>query len=299
MRKIWKSFFTHTRIKSQEKWLIIGGCQIVGLANCLSIICMHVKIEICDVHKFRSNTKYWKSRARDFQQIIVDPNFTDIIKQLNFEMITFIPAFQFKSFHPDSTYLLSQDEDIIKSPAGDYHSIIIFVAFKSGIPENMVKNFFNIDIYNKIGFLKTWDAEKLFLLDSFNMHGWDLQEDFIKWVRMGLFMHSGNHPRIDVIYDIALKIAKKITIGAVIDSRIVPHDNLLIGEVFPIYPEIADYYGISSGSYFFKSRGYEQIFTLDEFIAKSYAMYKKFDVDKCTVYNSHYHEVMNLFAELI
>jgi hypothetical protein len=156
---------------------------------------------------------------------------------------------------------------------------------------------FTAQVYEKLGFFAIWEQEKRAMLESFGAYALDVRSDFVRWMRRGGFMHTKNHPKIEALYDIAIKVAEKLQGGRVVESGIRPHDNLIVAPIFPVYPEIAERYGVDSGSYFFKTFGEYRVFDLDEFISKSYAIYEHYPVDELVVHSPHYDIGMNMTLE--
>ena len=64
-----------------------------------------------------------------------------------------------------------------------------------------------------------------------------------------------------------------------IDFGVAPHDNLLNGPIFPIYPEIAESLSVP-GSYAFKVPGDYRLIDLKQFIIGSFEAYRKHDPAK-------------------
>lgn len=62
------------------------------------------------------------------------------------------------------------------------------------------------------------------------------------------------------------------------ETHLRPHDNLLQGPCYPVYPEIADALGVK-GSYLFKTGGSYRYLSLNEFINFSYDSYQGRDKD--------------------
>ena len=110
-------------------------------------------------------------------------------------------------------------------------------------------------------------------------------------------MHSMNHPRINAVYDLSVKIAKKLHDGLIVDSEIKPHDNLTVGPVYPIFPEIAERFGVGKGSYFFKPGSSYRVLDLEQFVEGSYRAYHEFDNDTLRANNPHYEVVARLVEE--
>ncbi|WP_159086401.1 WcbI family polysaccharide biosynthesis putative acetyltransferase [Burkholderia mayonis] len=264
----------------KEKWLVISNCQTVGVMQSLSMICPHVKVDACDYWGFQANSDFWRQQVATYDQIIVNPEIQQlgIVDFSALPNVTLLPAIQFRAYHPDLQNVF-HDGKSVKTPLDDYHSTIIFAAYKLGCTAAQTKTFFNEKTYEALRYFALWDIERTFLLDRYAEHGLDLAPELSKWVRGGSFMHSMNHPKAHALYDVALKVATKVAGDRVIDSGIVPHDTLVQGPVYPVFPELAERFGAGRGNYLFKGMNYT-LLTLEEFIEGSFAAYANFDKDQ-------------------
>ncbi|WP_176057004.1 WcbI family polysaccharide biosynthesis putative acetyltransferase [Paraburkholderia sp. BCC1876] len=284
----------------KEKWLVVSNCQTAGLGNCLSLLCPQVDIDTCDIWRFRSERSEWLSRIADYRHLIFNPELQEmgLLDSIPLDNVTFVPGFDFRGFHPDLAYV-TREGVVIKSAMDDYHSLIVATAYRRGLTPDSAKQLFAASTYQKLGYFSIWESEKKMLVDRFSAHGLDVRAEFVKWMREGGFMHSKNHPKIGAIYDVASKVARKLQGDAVVEAGIRPHDNLVVAPIFPIYPEIAERYGVRTGSYFFKGFDSYRPFHLDEFIASSYDVYSGYPVEELEVHSPHYEKAMNLAWEQI
>ncbi|NIE82657.1 hypothetical protein F3J11_03515 [Burkholderia sp. Cy-647] len=245
------------------------------MAQSLSMICPYARIDGCDYWQFTSSGDVWKEKVSQYDHVL----YTSEIQQLgivdfsSMENSTMIPIIQFRAFHPDlhNVFLHGQS---VKSPLDDYHSTIAFAAHQLGMDKAKTRSLYTDSVYEKIWYYTLWESEKKFLIDTFSMCGLDVRNEFTAWVRRGAFMHSGNHPKAQTIYDMALLIARKISGDRAVDSGIIPHDTLVQAPIYPVFPEIAERFGVSGGSYFFKGVSY-RVFSLDEFIEGSFDAYDR------------------------
>lgn len=99
-----------------------------------------------------------------------------------------------------------------------------------------------------------------------------MRENFVRWSRSGPFMHSVNHPKITVQLDIARMLLSRTGLQ-IMESGIIPHDNLTNGPVFPLYPEIGARLGVA-GSYNFKGGGSYRAKDLKQFVSESFTVYR-------------------------
>jgi hypothetical protein len=284
-----------------KRWLVISNCQTVGLANCLSLLCPKVNIDTCDIHRFKSETEEWSKQLSDYDELIAIPKvqtlgFNDFSERSN---VTYLPVLIFRGFHPDLTYVVCNDK-VIKGPMDDYHSIVVFLAYKLGLSESQACQLFSARPYKKVDLPSIWETEKQTLFQSFRDHGFEITRDFIKWIRDGSFMHSVNHPKIGALYDIAKLVAEKLGAETIANSLIRPHDNLLVGPIWPIYPEIADELALTNGSYLFKTHDSYRLFDLNEFIAGSYSSYRAYHADDLHAkWNPYYDLAAKTIQELL
>ncbi|MBB5419361.1 WcbI family polysaccharide biosynthesis putative acetyltransferase [Paraburkholderia atlantica] len=284
----------------REKWLVVSNCQTAGPGNCLSLLCPQVDIETCDIWRFRAEKEEWASRITEYRHLIFNPELREmgLLDAIPTGNVTFVPGFDFRGFHPDLAYV-THGGAVIKSAMDDYHSLIIATAYKKGLAPDAAKRLFTAESYRRLGFLSIWEAEKKMLVDRFAAYGLDIRTEFVKWMREGGFMYSKNHPKIGAIYDVATKVARRLQGDAAVETGIRPHDNLAVAPIFPVYPEIAEQYGIRTGSYFFKGFDSYKAFHLNDFIATSYDVYSKYPAEELEVHSPHYETAVNLVGRQV
>ena len=170
----------------------------------------------------------------------------------------------------------------LQGPLSDYHSLIAFAGFKRGLDLEQTIAKFSHATYRAVGYFDCWETEKRELFLSFHNLGFSIENYFYDWCRRGNFLFSQNHPRIFCFNGIAGELLKQLGLKANGGNIDVP-DNLSLGPIFPIYPEIGDHYGIA-GSYVFKSPGhlYSQ-FNLREFVTGSFMAYESIDLAEVTI----------------
>ena len=261
-------------------------------------MCPDVDVESCDFWKFKSDADHWQSVIDNYEQLIVIPE-AQGLGVVDFSIlpnVTWVPGFSFCGFHPDLSYV-AHGNTAVKSPMDDYHSIIIFAAFNKGLSESETHRLFCANFYDKLGFFSIWESEKKALFESFDSVGLNIRANFVQWMRSGCFMYTTNHPRINAIYDVANLVAVKIKKREIINCGIIPHDNLTVAPIFPVYPEIAERYGLSPGSYFFKSFFSYRVFDLDEFIEGSFKVYRNYNSGDLRAGNPFYNNAIKLITE--
>lgn len=254
-----------------EKWLLVSNCQQFGLANCLRSQAQ-IHIDSYAFVTFQKQIEQIKIEAYD--RIVVAPQYlqTNTYDFSNSSNVLTAPHIYFDAYHPDLCYLRAKDVASVKGPIGDYHSLIAFSGFRLGLSVDQVMEHYSKQSYASLGWLEFWAASKQNLLKRFSDFGYDLAPIFSEWGREDAFMHTVNHPKIRVLSDIASLILEKSGIGSCCRS-ITPHDNLINGAIFPIYPEIGLPLGVQ-GSYFFKRPSEYGLIDLRQYVSESFDVYR-------------------------
>jgi hypothetical protein len=247
------------------KLYVVGGCQAVPLASCLSamspgldLVRIPTTVDVSEVasaddvvFRYRNPQVAWTLRA-------AGPN----------EML--YPRIWFNAFHPDLVYVAGPAGPV-PPPLGDYHSSLVLYGWQRGLDAAQTAKLFSQDVFERLNFFRYWHPAKRALLEEGERIGFSLDASFARWERHGAFMHTANHPALLVSADIARELARRAELPIVLDApESYVGDTLIEIAVWPVYPEIATRLGVS-GSYAFKTAG--SIFELDEFIARSFEAY--------------------------
>lgn len=277
--------------------LIVSNCQATALAHSLSLMCPDVVAHPCSIQSFVKNIETWKPKLKQYDAVFMLEQISGMgVSDLEqFGRIIWIPSFEFRGFQPDITHVGFKGASI-KGPMDDYHSIIIFAAFKSGLSVERTKQLFCDETYAALGYYDIWEIEKDRLIEYFKKFEFDLSEMLQHWIRQGCFMFTHNHPNIYIVYDMAKLFAKKLGV-TVYETSIRPGDALAYGTQFPVYPDIAERLGIK-GSLLFKSIGYVELMTLEEVIMNSFKAYHEYEKDSLDVLSAkpYYQAAMQLIA---
>jgi len=291
----------HVKAKSASKnggnWLLVFNCANIGLANCLKLLAPSLQIQSTDFGRFRREFAEYGPRLPDFDLVLAAPNFLQEagVDFSACERVRTLPLLYFDAYHPDLCYLTDGNQ-FLKGPLGDYHSKIVTAAYMKHMPESRVRSLFTDSRYSDCGYYQRWNPSRDTLLDRFRNAGCSMDRHFASWSLRGPFMHSVNHPAIRVLHDIARAVLEDEGIVPV-DSGVIPHDNLLNGPVYPVFDEIAERLSIA-GSYRFKVPGEYRSITLEEFIHGSYRLLDQMAVEKVTVHDSQRESFENVLAVL-
>ena len=278
-------------------WLLVFNCTNIGLANSLKLLVPGLEVESIDFGRFKKDFASYAPRLDTFDLILTAPDFVNnqCVDFANVAPVQTVPIPYFDAYHPDLCYLTGT-KGILKGPMGDYHSKIITAAYKKRVPKASVRALFTSSRYFEFGYLDRWEPAKAALIDGFANVGLNIDGYFRTWSVRRQFMHSVNHPAIEVVYDMARRILTREEIEYV-DTRILPHDNLMNGPIYPVFDEIAERLSIQ-GSYLFKLPAQYRCITLDQFINASYDFLGQFDPAIINAYSTQHQSFQHVLATL-
>jgi hypothetical protein len=218
---------------------------------------------------------------QDFDADLVGMLDTDMVRAANPNAMI-LPSVLFSAFHPDIVFATRIGADgetnggCLQSPLGDYQSALVIYGYLRGLTVEKTIALFTRDIYDVLGYTNMWVEAESFLISEWRRHGWSIDDFYMRWVRRGIFMHSSNHPKLYVLADIARMILARTQVAfedyAVEEGLI---DALLTSAIWPVYPPIADAYGVH-GSMIFRRRiqcEFDNLFqTLPQFVSFSHEL---------------------------
>lgn len=183
-----------------------------------------------------------------------------------------IPNFYFRGLQPDCFHLDGFDSVL---GAGNLYSRIVAAAFQIGLSAEQTAKLFNPETYEALDYFGCFAGERENLISRFRNYNIDLSDGIERWLARGSFLHSYNHPRVDVLMEVfkrALSTSDILPVAEVegADLSKIP-DALGTMMLWPIYPEIASRHGLP-GSLTWR-RGQSSNFEtldLDRFIAASF-----------------------------
>jgi hypothetical protein len=187
-----------------------------------------------------------------------------------------IPPFVFTGFHPDSDYIFN-DGRAVASEVGFYHSVIAAAGFLLGFSPKRTLRLYNAYIYGELGYFSAFEAAREAVLTSFAGYGFDLSAHMDGWLNEGCFMHTINHPKVNVLSTLATLGARS---AKVVEATTPPprelFDPLEQNVAWAIYPEIAERLGVEPGPGFSRAanaNGAARKVELDELVFSSFARY--------------------------
>lgn len=255
-----------------ERWLLLSNCMTPGLANCFTLMNPDLTVEAADIHMFQQYEDRYRSRLGKYDRVIINPGFPALVEdaELRKRPVHLLPAVHFDAFHPDICVATSGDE-VLSGPMGHYNSVIALAAFTRGLSVRQTLPLYARPTYEAAGYFSRWNSQREEVIATYAQYGVDVRASFLRWSNQRhAFMYSMNHPRIEVVYDVARAFLESLGMP-VLTNDLRPPDNLLNGPCYPIYPEIAEDRGVSGGSYLFKLVNQYRLDNLEQFVTASFA----------------------------
>lgn len=281
------------------KVVIVGNCHIYQIAESLEFILSHKVDCVRDPLALRDNAE----RRTEVATLINSADIIGVMSSFWDDFITDFPEAEMKSkliphirasaFHPDIVGLTLNGKRI-ESPMEVSHSRIVLFGYLQGLDSISVKSLFEKKMYNLLGYFDEWDKDIIWAKHQSSITGWDVESMYNRWRNSGCFVHTPNHPKLMVFSTIALEFAKinklDIKLAEVRDLMI---DKAAAHSIWPVYPHISELFNVY-GNFSFKplhkgkniTIDKSVTITLDEFIEKSYLIYKEMSLSINDLSNS-------------
>jgi hypothetical protein len=270
---------------------VIGNCQSYGVAYAMKLLDPTARIDhysavsrtFADIDWLaRALSTYDRVFSQDFPAgIVKGGDSQELMRRLG--NADLFPTLNFAAFQPDLVYLLdaSRGHRVLDGPLRPYHSALAVFAFRIGLPLEAAQALFNRNVFEAVGYFDVWGPAAAEFLKNASNYDLDLSAELMNWSRRGVFMYSIVHPKPFVLADIARKLFAKGGL-AIRNPNLDDYaiDDLARAEIFPVYPEIAEIYGVRGG-YLFKrgnfhiSAGVGEFLTLPQFLSACYKVYKR------------------------
>lgn len=183
------------------------------------------------------------------------------------------PGFGFDGFQPDQFYLYDADRKFVRTPMGDYNSLLVAAAFAGGRSPAQTERLFNSLSYARLGYFEAFGKARAAARKWLERYGIDFDTVLDRWLAEGSFMLTINHPRMIVVAEIARRAMAQAGL-AIEDDGSLPVDPLA-RLIWPVYPEIARRIGVPGSLDFVSDWGVPEprILTLQDVVEGSFAVY--------------------------
>jgi Polysaccharide biosynthesis enzyme WcbI len=259
--------------------IVTGNCMMPGLAAALRLIFPRDSVQY---HRIWVEDKASIAAALTDADIWVAqpvPDNEELLERSRTQARQVLcPPLVFSGFHPDMVYAWRGDGSFFQG-LNPYHSAIALWAWRTGLDVPDALRLFKPEIFRRLGYYDTYRAEVDALRAAFAASKLDFSWFWLRVKRMGVFMNTVNHPRIEPIVLLAKLIAVELGVSSDVLNQPLERyvqDDLLPIAVWPVYPDLAAHLGVR-GSYLF-SFG-PLTFSLDEFLETQWAAYGDADPD--------------------
>ena len=240
---------------------ILSNCQHVGLANSIRALRPDIQVisfEIVLVARQGREIPTMDELAT-CDLVILDPS-PGCPPALSEEKlkgsikIVKIPPVVFAGYHPDTIYIPTAIGRLqVSAACGPYQSRLTVASYLLGYSPAETKALFNAFIFGELGYFEEYAKSRVSLENTFREYGLDIGRLFPDWAKRGCFMHTIDHPKIYVLFEIAWLACQAI--GLEVDPRDgrveMILDNLMAGHpAMPVYPDIANATGCNGHTMF-------------------------------------------------
>ncbi len=245
-------FFTRAPRPSpapQHEIVISSNCQIGGLAAALQCIFPNRDIGVQPFPKADN-----PDAVKSFRNILkgarvwVTSGRLELGTELPLEIIR-IPDLNFGAFHPDMRVAINVTTNLLTTPTNN--SQIAAWAYNNQISKPAAARLFNRGVFKSLGYLDCWAPSVDALRTRFTNIGIttvEFEQFFLRVKRMGQFMYTFNHPRIEALSELARIVARRLGADTELAEREIVVPDALTFALWPLYPEIGEELGLR-GSY--------------------------------------------------
>lgn len=287
----WRKRWVPESSRTGPSIVVIGNCQAKAAAQAMSLLAPNSPVRFIPMLRLRrdhGNIDDLAQTLRGFDHVFSQHFHAGLIPGGDIDALRareprlrLFPTIVFPAFHPDTVYaghvadLASQK--LAPSPMGQYHSAIALTAHRLGLSVDQAATLYREDVFARLGYLELWNSSVQGLLDSGTFVGFNLEREMVRWARRGDFMYVMNHPKACVIGDIARRLLDESGLRPEpVEVEAYLGDELAQDVVWPVYPGIAQAYGLT-GSFLFKAKprgkAFPRLYDLPGFIAASFAIY--------------------------
>ncbi len=254
---------------------VVGNCQARGVARSVQSLTKRADVRALDIRTIMQADDAGKARLTsqiDPADILLVQQPDDLagpfaiqqLREAGHRAVVY-PGFVFGGFHPDLCYILCNGT-YLNGAMFSYHSAITAAAYLEGLSQERACALFNSFTYASLGYRAAYAT----MLPILYEHVGETGHDHTQTLSRGIFMHSVNHPRVELLFE-AAKQALAMAGVPTHDDADCPADELGAGAVWPIYPGIAR---DIAGNFVFQVKVGETL-NLQEFVASSYSYYGK------------------------
>jgi hypothetical protein len=204
----------------------------------------------------------------------------------------------FEGLHPDVT-LVGKGGQRLQSPLADYHSRAALFGYRAGLSAaELCKKVRDENFAESVGYRSTWDDSIKELYKRSNLCDINYGHRFEEIMKTRLPLFVVNHPVTYVLVDYVNFIMRQIEQNV----YSIPADCfpqwMLSNAVFPVFNYISEWHSLPYQVELFKAPKREALFSLDEFIIESYAMYGEYKSDDMAIMTGYQEKWKERFSKV-
>ena len=267
---------------------VIGNCQAAGVGAALARLVPDGEISWWTPGPDGADGgETLIDRLRGFDHVIAISrngkiNRSHLAAELNDALGSLVeaPVVVFRGFQPDCIYLRAEG-GLLSSPLGQLHSGLAAAGYGLGLSAGRLPRLFNTLVFAALGDIAAFEIAERELVRTFDAAGYDVRPHFGRWLDgRQPFMHTVNHPSIEVLASVATLAAERaglIAAGTPVPSGI--EDLLAFSVQWPFYPDLARRRGRAGSLTFLTAvdgvRAERPSLTLAEFVDQSFRHYDR------------------------
>ena len=260
---------------------VLGNCQAYAMARCIRALNPEVEIASIGWAELKSDEQVQRlvSSLEGLDAVLVQPLNHPGLEGLHPKALirrpircVFFPALHFTGFHPDA--LLGPGRAGLGSLIGEWHSALILAAYLRGLPPERTEALFNAYIYGALGYYDEYAKAEQFLQMRAAQVEWDLGAELVAWRGASPFVHTPNHPKIEVMMSLARQLCAKAGLEFDADA-LAPADPFDRFGDWPVYPQIGKRLGVPGEMVFVSPALQGRAFDLQGAIRWFYDAYAK------------------------
>lgn len=195
-----------------------------------------------------------------------------------------IPPLSYSGFHPDIVYITDAGSHL-GGPMGEYHSSIVFWAWRQGLRREQAAALFRPEVYEHLDFAAHRQAGYQALVELGRQTDLPMAPLIDRWHRRGCWMHTVNHPKLWALADVVAAALRREGIDPLVSAADSVDDPLSRWPVWPLYPGLpGTASGGHAGDFVFKldhgdAPRRQPVLTLDlpGYVDAAYAHYDRLD----------------------
>jgi hypothetical protein len=193
------------------KYLITSNCQSGGIAACLKYMLPDGEFVVYGFPNLK-NTVAVEKLKHDIStsDVWVTSHLLEKLEYIHNSKTILIPEIKFEAFHPDICYALNKRNNNFTN--FHYNSKLIAFFYINNLDKKILINDFNEKLFIALNYNNYYSKSYELLKKTFTNSSFSIDEFDLFWssIKDDIFMHTINHPKINVIFSIAKLIAKRL-----------------------------------------------------------------------------------------